>query len=120
MKSYLLLSLSVLVLSSCEEQVYCDLSFQTVGFSWADSLQTPDRVDAVVRETQDSLFTQFEGVSGYYAVATDEHQSLFFNHSYHVDVYVYNSSDSLIAQNEWVVTADHCHIQKVSGPEILP
>ena len=119
-KYFLLLPLSLSLISSCDEGLYCDLSFQTVGFTWADSTHVPSRLDAVVRETQDSLISQFNGLPDYFTVASDEHQALFFNQTYHVDVYVYDANDSLLAQNEWVVTADRCHIQKVSGPEILP
>jgi|GEM_PF-1107406 hypothetical protein len=113
-------TLALGLLSSCDDGLYCDLSFQTVGFTWTDSTHAPHHLDAVVRETQDSLVSQFNGLPDYFTIASDEHQSLFFNHSYHVDVYVYDANDSLLAQNEWVITADRCHIQKVSGPEFLP
>lgn len=121
MKSILLLlPASLALLNSCGDTVYCDLSFQTVGFTWTDTAHSPTRVDAVVRETQDSLISQFSGLPGYFTVASDEHQALFFQQTYHVDVFVYDGNDSLLTQNEWVITADRCHIQKVSGPEILP
>jgi len=118
--TFILLILSLGLICSCDEGLYCDLSFQTVGFTWADSSHIPSHVDAVVRETKDSLFSQFNGLPNYFTIASDEHQSLFFNHSYHVDVYIYDANDSLLTQNEWVISADRCHIIKVSGPEFLP
>lgn len=115
-----LLPFALTAMSSCENQLICDMSFQTVGFTWSDSTHLPDRVDVVIRETNDSLFSDHTGWSGYYLVATDEHQSLFYKHTYTADVFVYDANDSLLTQNEWLITADECHIQKVSGPEILP
>ncbi|MDG1253291.1 MAG: hypothetical protein P8N56_06390 [Schleiferiaceae bacterium] len=115
-----LLPFALGALTNCEDTSVCDMSFHTVGFTWSDSSQIPDKVDVVVRETKDSLRSHFTGLPGYYPVVTDEHQSLFFNIDFIVDVYVYDSNDSLLTQNEWLITADRCHIQKVSGPDILP
>jgi len=121
MKHFFLLPVAALLSLACDPNpIYCDLSFQTVGFTWTDSTQVPDHVVAVIRETQDSLTTQFESTPGYYPVVTDEHRALFYTHVYHVDVYVYNELDSLMIQNEYVITADDCHIIKTSGPEYLP
>jgi hypothetical protein len=36
------------------------------------------------------------------------------------DVYIFNHQDSLLAQSEYLISADECHILKMNGPEFLP
>jgi hypothetical protein len=118
-KLFFLLPAAGIVSMGCEP-TYCTLSFDTVGFIWTDSVHTPHHVVSVVRESQDTLATQFENTPPYFVVATDEHQSLFLHHTYLVDVYIFNHQDSLLAQSEYLISADECHILKMNGPEFLP
>ncbi len=58
-KLFFLLPAAAIVSMGCEP-TYCTLSFDTVWFIWTDSVHTPHHVVSVVRESQDTLATQFE------------------------------------------------------------
>lgn len=121
MKSRLLfVSLCTLLVWQCEPTVYCDLAFHSVGFTWTDSSTIPSRVIPVVDETGDSLANDFIAISPAFTVVSDQHQSYFLNKTYHVTVYVLDSAGNILTDSQYVITADACHIQKVSGPEYLP
>ncbi len=120
MKPIYILALAALFGMGCEPRVACTLSFDTVGFTWTDSTHSPHHVRSIIRETQDSLEVEAMPISGFYAVASDLNRAVFYQKTYHVDVSVYDALDSLLTQNEYVITANECHIVKISGPEYLP
>ena len=110
----------LLNMTGCEEQVYCDLSFRAFGFQWTDSTHFPSKIHSVVQETGDTLINTSDPFENYFYVVTDEHHPILLHHTYHVNVWILDQNYSLLAQCQYVTTADNCHVQKISGPEILP
>ncbi|HAB35745.1 MAG TPA: hypothetical protein DCE58_03990 [Cryomorphaceae bacterium] len=119
-RPFALLALGSLAFWRCEPTIYCDLAFHSVGFSWLDTTTTPTRIIPVVVETQDTLTNNFTSIFPAFTVVSDEHQSYFFQKTYHVMVYVLDSTGNILIDSQYIITADECHIQKISGPEYLP
>lgn len=107
------------LLTSCDDGVYCTMEFRSVGFTWTDSVM-PDSVSITNLRTGDPIHLLSEPFNQFYPVADDGSMSQLSTSGDSLEVLVYNSQDSLIATAWYVVGKDDCHIIFHSGPEFLP
>lgn len=108
-----------LIVSGCEEGVYCTQEFRSVGFEWTGA-SLPDSIYTVNTRTGDTLTALDEGYESFYAVVDDSHMQSLSAEGDSLRTTVLDSTGAVLASAWYVVGRDNCHIVFRSGPEFLP
>ncbi|MEY3101891.1 MAG: hypothetical protein RL558_168 [Bacteroidota bacterium] len=108
-----------LIVSSCEQGVFCTEEFRSVGFQWTGA-SLPDSVYTVNGRTGDTLTALDKGYEAYFAVVDDSHMKSLSAGGDSLRTTVLDSTGTVVASAWYVVGRDNCHIVFRSGPEFLP
>ncbi|MEZ5024162.1 MAG: hypothetical protein R2728_13050 [Chitinophagales bacterium] len=110
----LLFSLSLLFSCNEEDGISCTLEFRTIGLTViGDSLTDYYTIRRSNNDTIRSIDFGFE--DSYYVVLDDSYQSEIENSQESFE-FIGEINDSIVIQETYVITADQCHISKISGP----
>lgn len=108
-----------LIVSGCEQGVFCTEEFRSVGFVWTEA-SLPDSVYTVNARTGDTLTALDESYETYFAVVDDSHMQSLSTEGDSLRTTVLDSTGAVMASAWYVVGRDNCHIVFRSGPEFLP
>ncbi|HAA16856.1 MAG TPA: hypothetical protein DCE41_36150 [Cytophagales bacterium] len=113
--SYSLLGLSILFLSSCDWGVSCTEEFRTVGIDLTGG--TPDDFYTLRSSTGDTIRLMDDAFPGdFYPVIDDSWQEELQGSE---EEFVFEAvvDGTVVVSETFVIEADLCHINKVSGPD---
>lgn len=108
-----------LIVSGCEQGVFCTEEFCSVGFVWTEA-SLPDSVYTVNMRTGDTLTALDKGYESFFAVVDDSHMQSLSTEGDSLRTTVLDRTGAVLASAWYVVGRDNCHIVFRSGPEFLP
>jgi hypothetical protein len=108
-----------LIVSGCEQGVFCTEEFRSAGFVWTGA-SLPDSVYTVNARTGDTLTALDKGYDTYFAVVDDSHMKSLSTEGDNLRTTVLDSTGTVVASAWYVVGRENCHIVLRSGPEFLP
>jgi hypothetical protein len=103
-----------------DDPVVCTMEYRTISVEVVDDAGNPvGGLTPTVRNLRTGEVLPFDegafGGEGHYLVATDAHRERLSEEG---DRLLFNAAGGgRVAEAEFVVAADPCHVQKVSGPE---
>jgi len=109
----ILFILGIFGLNACNDDVICTDIFAMAGVTVHGD--QPEHTYTVRRSTGDTLFRDQKLNDSLYLILDDTYLPKLKNSS---DIFVFHGivNDSIVAQEEYLISADECHIRVVTGP----
>ena len=108
--------ISLFTFTSCNDEVICTEIFAMAGIR-IHGLQ-PDHHYSVRQSTGDTLYADLKLDDSLYLILDDKYLPKLTGSS---DVFTFHGylDDSLIAREDFLITADECHIRVVDGNHVI-